>query len=168
MANGHLFPSTSDRVSQNTADHVNQNILRGMEKRIAHYMRQPADIPKRLRELEYEWDIERVLEVWSATLGLVGVALARRFDRRWIALPAVVSSFMFLHGTKGWCPPVPVLRRLGVRTAREIESERTALKALRGDFEGATREDVSAQGLLRKADPSFYRTHFHANVVAPV
>jgi hypothetical protein len=30
---------------------------------------------------------------------------------------------------------VPLLRRLGVRTAREIELERIALKALRGDFD---------------------------------
>src|SRR5438874_9255842 len=32
------------------------------------------------------------------------------------------------------CPPVPVLRRKGVRTRREIDAERYALKALRGDF----------------------------------
>jgi hypothetical protein len=30
---------------------------------------------------------------------------------------------------------VPVLRRLGFRTASEIDHERYALKALRGDFE---------------------------------
>lgn len=31
-------------------------------------------------------------------------------------------------------PPVPVLRRCGVRTRREIDEEKYALKALRGDF----------------------------------
>jgi hypothetical protein len=31
---------------------------------------------------------------------------------------------------------VPILRRLGYRTQTEIERERTALKALRGDFPG--------------------------------
>jgi len=35
---------------------------------------------------------------------------------------------------QGWCPPLPVLRRLGFRTAFEIDYDRYALKALRGDF----------------------------------
>jgi len=37
-------------------------------------------------------------------------------------------------------PPVPLLRRLGVRTASEIEAERYALKAVRGDFSGGPTE----------------------------
>jgi hypothetical protein len=39
------------------------------------------------------------------------------------------------HALQGWCPPLPLLRRLGVRTQQEIERERYALKALRGDFD---------------------------------
>ena len=42
------------------------------------------------------------------------------------------------HAVKGWCPPVPLFRRLGVRTCGEIERERYALKALRGDFDGSS------------------------------
>jgi hypothetical protein len=34
------------------------------------------------------------------------------------------------HALQGWCPPVPVLRRLGYRTQPEIEEERCALRAL--------------------------------------
>jgi len=45
-----------------------------------------------------------------------------------------VTAFLLQHAVQGWCPPLPVLRRLGFRTAREIEVERNALKALRGDF----------------------------------
>jgi hypothetical protein len=40
---------------------------------------------------------------------------------------------------QGRCPPLSVLRRRGVRTRREIEAERCALKALRGDFPAAAR-----------------------------
>jgi hypothetical protein len=40
------------------------------------------------------------------------------------------------HAVQGWCPPIPVLRRFGFRTADEINRERYALKALRGDFDG--------------------------------
>jgi hypothetical protein len=39
------------------------------------------------------------------------------------------------HAVQGWCPPIPILRRLGFRTADEINRERYALKALRGDFD---------------------------------
>jgi hypothetical protein len=46
-----------------------------------------------------------------------------------------VLSFLLLHSIQGWCPPVPVLRRLGVRTRREIDRELFALKVLRGDFQ---------------------------------
>ena len=45
-----------------------------------------------------------------------------------------MSFFLLQHAVQGWCPPVPFFRRRGVRTAREIEIERYALKALRGDF----------------------------------
>ena len=51
-----------------------------------------------------------------------------------IALPIAVAGFLLQHAVQGWCPPVPVMRRLGFRTEREIDAERTALKALRGDF----------------------------------
>lgn len=42
------------------------------------------------------------------------------------------------HAVQGWCPPVPVFRRLGIRTAREIDLERYGLKAIRGDFNDLT------------------------------
>jgi hypothetical protein len=55
-------------------------------------------------------------------------------DRRWFTLPTIVASFLLQHAIQGWCPPVSVLRRLGFRTRTEIDHERYALKALRGDF----------------------------------
>lgn len=55
--------------------------------------------------------------------------------RRWLALPALVTTFLFQHAVQGWCPPLPILRRMGIRTSREIELERVALKMLRGDFD---------------------------------
>ena len=41
---------------------------------------------------------------------------------------AAQLGFLLLHGTVGWCPPASVLRRLGVRTQREIEAERYQLR----------------------------------------
>jgi hypothetical protein len=67
-------------------------------------------------------------------VAFTGVVLGAAVDRRWLALPALVTAFLFQHAVQGWCPPIPVLRRLGFRTMREIDTERYALKALRGDF----------------------------------
>jgi hypothetical protein len=55
-------------------------------------------------------------------------------DRRFFVFPAVVAGFLLQHALQGWCPPLPAFHRLGVRTPREIDVERTALKAMRGDF----------------------------------
>src|SRR5690348_10746194 len=46
---------------------------------------------------------------------------------------------------QGWCPPVPFFRSRGVRTAYEINQERYALKALRGDF-AKTLDGAAASG----------------------
>jgi hypothetical protein len=93
-------------------------------------------IEQRLQALEREWDTDRVLETEAATMGLLGLALGALVNRRLLALPAIVSGAVLLFATSGRYPLLPVFRRLGVRTSREISRERYALKALRGDFAG--------------------------------
>ncbi|MBX3501391.1 MAG: hypothetical protein KF889_18280 [Alphaproteobacteria bacterium] len=124
-----------ERVARNTAEAINRRIRAATAERLAHYADNPEEIDARLRELDDEWDIERAIEANASTIAFAGIALGVTHDRRWLLLPALVSAFLFQHATQGWCPPVPVLRRLGVRTADEINQERYALKALRGDFE---------------------------------
>ena len=68
------------------------------------------------------------------TYVLTGVTLGATVDRRWLALPGLVAAFLLQHGLQGWCPPLPAIRALGVRTPGEIEEERHALKAARGDY----------------------------------
>lgn len=128
-----------DRVSRNTAPAVTHRIERATARRVHELSSEPGRIAGRLRALEEEWDVERVLETNAATLALGGSLLAIVVDRRFVAVPLVVTGFLLQHALQGWCPPLPVLRRLGVRTAREIERERTALKALRGDFDELAR-----------------------------
>jgi hypothetical protein len=129
-----MLPATTQRVTAHTAEPVNRRIRRETEARVIHFAKHPPGIDLQLEKLDREWDVERVLEANASTLMLTGVALGGFLDRRWLVLPALVTAFLFQHATQGWCPPVPVLRRLGVRTAAEINRERTALKALRGDF----------------------------------
>lgn len=137
-----MLPTTADRVSGSTADDINAEIRRTTEQSIArHGAAGPAAIDRRLAELDAEWDVERTLEANASTLSLVGLALAATVNRKWLALPLAVQAFLLQHALQGWCPPLPILRRMGIRTAEEIHRERYALKAIRGDFDG-TRSDV--------------------------
>lgn len=143
-----LIPDTTNRVSQHTSPQVNAEIRRQMEERVANYAssgRQAID--RRLAELDEEWDIERLLEANAATLSLVGLALGATVNRKWFLFPGVIAAFLLLHAVQGWCPPVPVFRRMGVRTAAEIDEERYALKALRGDFRNISHDNGDGQGV---------------------
>ncbi len=127
--------TTIDRVQRNTDEAINRRIEAEAGARIRRCVGNPMVIDRRLRELDREWDIERVLETNASLIAFVGVALGAGRDRRWLILPALVTAFLCQHAVQGWCPPIPVLRRLGLRTSREIEIERVALKILRGDFD---------------------------------
>jgi hypothetical protein len=106
-----------------------------MEMRLAYFQNHPEGINQRLEELDGEWDVERMLETGSSALTLAGLLLGVARSRKWLLLSLTVQAFFAQHAVEGWCPPLPVLRRLGFRTDYEIEQERYALKALRGDFQ---------------------------------
>jgi hypothetical protein len=91
-------------------------------------------VGQRLIELDREWDVDRTIEVEAATMGLIGVALGAFVNRSLLAMPALVAASVLTYALTGRYPLLPLFRRLGVRTAREIARERYALKALRGDF----------------------------------
>jgi hypothetical protein len=129
------LPGTSERVPAHTSTKDNRRIAEEARERIGWLAEHPEAIPQRLCELEREWDIERTLEANAATVSLLGVALGATVDRRFFALPGVVAAFLLQHALSGWCPPLPIFRKLGVRTVREIEEERRALEALRRDVE---------------------------------
>ena len=130
-----MIPTTVDRVPQHTAESVNEQIRRHTDENVARVAAQgTAAIDRRLDELDREWDIERMLEANAASAVLIGSALGAFVDRRFFALPAVVAGFLLQHAIQGWCPPLPLFRRVLVRTATEINHERYALKAIRGDF----------------------------------
>jgi hypothetical protein len=126
------IPSTRRRVRQNTADDVNKRIDEQIERNVRYYSEHREEIDRRLRELDEEWDIERMIEANAATLALSGTVLGVFGDKRFLLLPALVAAFLLQHAVQGWCPPVPILRRLGFRTLDEINRERYALKAIRG------------------------------------
>ena len=147
-----MTTTTRDRVPEHTSEEINRRIQAEIAANVRRLAGQPKRIEARLRELDSEWDIERAIEANASALALGGVLLGVTVDRRWLALPGLVAAFLFQHAIQGWCPPVPVLRRLGFRTSYEIEQERSALKALRGDFDGVAEAKDRAAAALRAAE----------------
>jgi hypothetical protein len=123
--------ASADRVRRSTALELNRKIDGDIDASIIrHRHRSREDIIRRIEALDKEWDVERVLEVNASSLALTGLALGLTVDRKWFFLPGAVLSFLLQHGLQGWCPPLPVLRRLGVRTRGEIDREKYALREL--------------------------------------
>jgi hypothetical protein len=105
-----------------------------------------VEISQRIKALDKEWDIERVLDLNMSVLALSGITLSLIFNKYSIVLPIILLIFFIWHAFQGWCPPVPILRFFKVRTRPEIDREKYALKALRGDF----------KDLDKHADPALW------------
>jgi hypothetical protein len=125
------LPSTQTKVNDNTPDYINQQIERETEASVNYYKRQgEGAIRGRIDELEHEWDTERVLEVNMASIALSSSILALAANKKWAFLSGAVSIFMIQHALQGWCPPLTIIRRMGVRTVNEINREKKALENL--------------------------------------
>jgi hypothetical protein len=126
----------TERVRRSSTEATNQTVDEKTLRHIRQYAYDnPGVVAKRLQELNKEWDIEKTLEVNASCVALAGLVLGTFVNKKWYLLPAVVSTFLLQHGLQGWCPPLPLFRKLGIRTTQEINEERVALKVLRGDFE---------------------------------
>jgi hypothetical protein len=144
-----INPTAGDRVRANTAAEVNRRVDEQIERNIRHYSGQTKEeIYRRIQDLDQEWDIERVLETMASSLSLTGIVLGATVDRKWFLVPTIVLSFLLVHAIQGWCPPLPILRSLGIRTREEIDRERYALKALAGDFAGISKDPSRAEQTL--------------------
>ena len=144
-----MLATTANRVSSNTDPEINARIWQQTEE----HMRDVAAggraaIERRLRQLDEEWDVERYVETMAPSFTLLGLTLGLTTSRRWLIVPFVVQAFFLQHALQGWCPPIPVLRRMGVRTMQEIERERCCLKhhlATLGDDEPCLNDATTQQ-----------------------
>jgi hypothetical protein len=135
MSDVALHAAKGDAVRAKTGTETQRKIDKKIREQIIHYASQPKEvISRRIFELEREWDIERVLEANAASIGLASLMWGLTVNKKCLVVTGTVLGFLLLHSVQGWCPPVPVLRRFGVRTRREIDRELFALKVLRGDF----------------------------------
>jgi hypothetical protein len=96
---------SADRLALNPQACINAALKAQAERRFAYFVAHPERVEARLRELDQECALERLLKNKTQNLTLHGFHL----------LPHV-------------------FRRMGYRTQKEIAAERRALKAIRGDF----------------------------------
>jgi hypothetical protein len=143
------MPETEDPIALVAPQRVDKQIREQTIERLRAAAADRSSIDGRLQAVEAEWDAERALEVAASAIVVGGSLLALARHPRWAVLPVVAAGFLVQHAVQGWCPPWAALRALGLRTRREIEHERHALKALRHDYAGATARWVDAAALLR-------------------
>jgi hypothetical protein len=140
------LPDTLHRVTQHTNATLNQSIENRSYRALAQEEQSDHEaMTRRIANLDHEWDTERVLEITSSSLILLGLLLGSARHPRWYGLSILVGGFLVEHALQGWCPPLPVIRRLGVRSPQEIAEERMALKLMRGDVGSASSPEAAWQ-----------------------
>lgn len=127
-----ILPPTSQRVQLHTKNEVNNKIQEKTQENINYYKtKSRKQIVSRIKELDKEWDIERALETNAAIIILISSLLGIITKNIWwIVFIGVISGFLLEHALQGWCPPVPIFRRIGIRSSAEIDEEKYSLKKL--------------------------------------
>ena len=130
-----MFGSRGDRVRAQTPREVNERIDRETAERVRHYATRPESfVSHRIAELDSEWNVDDVLKANVAGLGLLGAALFAVLPKRWLAIPVLAAALVAGNSAEATAPLLVALRQMGIRTDEEIGLEKTALRALRGDF----------------------------------
>jgi hypothetical protein len=146
------LPATARRVEYSTEAQLNEHIRARTDAEVVRLeSASDEEISQRLRELVGEWDVERLLQVNASVLVMLGVLLGAKGGP---SLPGAARGRVHLlrpARAAGWCPPLPLFRRTGVRTQREIARERYALKAMRGDLDGLPAKEAGAAKRVRAA-----------------
>lgn len=134
------FKQDLERIDKRTRDIVHE-----------YARREKADISRRLLELDSEWPVERALMAGAGSFVWLGLALGAIVNRRLRAISFAAGAMLLIFALFGWAPPVLIMRRLGIRTRREIDGERIALKILRGDFDGIAESQADPESRIERA-----------------
>jgi hypothetical protein len=135
----------TDPVRRYTSAEDLEEIERRLERNIRFYAAQPPEsIEARIQALKREWSIERYLQVNIAGVTFLTAFKALMRRRGWAVITCTALGFFLYHALRGFDPPIALLRKLGVRTRRELDREIYALKALRGDFNTLSQQQQHA------------------------
>jgi hypothetical protein len=95
----------------------------------------PEAISERIAQLDREWTVGRASKATAGLMIVVGLALTAVFGPWWLVLTAAGGLLLlpYLFGRRSLLGYV--FHQLGLRRGSEIEQEKVALKALRGDFQ---------------------------------
>ncbi len=105
------------------------------QENINHYYNNKSRIDNRLRQLEKEMSIEQIFQLHDAAHVTVGLLLSvATRKQKWLILPMLIAIVQSLQAATGQRLGTTLLRNYGFRTKADIDKEKYALKALRGDF----------------------------------
>jgi hypothetical protein len=148
-----------DKVRAKTPPEINQAIDIEIAAMIRFYAgKTDYEISKRIEKLDNEWDIERCIEGRAAIVSFIGVILGLKKSKTWLILSILALTFLLQYVIQGWCPPVALLRRFGIRTRQEIYLEKYALQVLYRDFHHKNHRDVHQE---KHQHRSHHNEHCH-------
>ena len=105
------------------------------QENINHYYHNKSRIDNRLRQLEKEMNIEHIFQLHDVANITAGVLLSvATRKQKWLILPLLIAIVQSVQATAGLRLGTSLLRKYGFRTQADIDKEKYALKALRGDF----------------------------------
>jgi len=95
----------------------------------------PDAINDRLAHLDREWTAGRAAKVFAGLLIIAGLVLTAVVNPWWLLLAAAGAALLlpYLFGRRS--PAAYLFHAGGLRFGTELDEERMALKALRGDFQ---------------------------------
>ncbi len=137
----HWHAPVGDEIRERTSTVTNQRIDRATYAKLGEVQGSPDRIRRRLQELDREWTVDRALMMNFAVIGATTAGLALRGAMRhgkldgWALVLGTQVAFLAHHAIRRWCPPMPLFRRLGFRSEREIAAERVALEHRLADSE---------------------------------
>ncbi len=129
--------TSNDAARSHVPAEVNKRIDERVERCVRHMAQQERwEISCYLEKLEQEWDLNRAVMAVGSAVALVGLGLGRRDGGGWRILSALAAGLLLQQALMCYGPLARLVRVIGgVRSRREIDLEKFALKALRGDFE---------------------------------
>jgi hypothetical protein len=116
-----------------TRNEINRDTLRSIQ----HYSGQPPQfLGKRIEELEEEIPLEALVYRGGALMAIGGLTLllVRGKSRAAWLFAAAIGALQLQYSYQGRNALTDILRKRGYRSRKEIEAEKYALQALRGDF----------------------------------